>query len=45
MKECLTSEGNCKRYSTALRIITSMVLLKCEENYEIAAYIPREIVL
>jgi hypothetical protein len=32
LKQCLTSKGNNKRYSTALREMTSMVLLKREEK-------------
>jgi hypothetical protein len=29
LKQCLTSKGNCKQYSTAFRKMTSTVLLKC----------------
>jgi hypothetical protein len=45
LKQCVTSKGNCKRYSTALRKMTSMILLKHWKNDGIAAYIPKETVL
>jgi hypothetical protein len=31
LKQCLTSKGNLKRYSTALRKMTSTLLFKCEK--------------
>jgi hypothetical protein len=34
LKQCLISEGNRKRYSTALRKITSMVLLKRGKRWD-----------
>jgi hypothetical protein len=42
-----TSKGNCEGYSTALRKMTSTVLLKHGKNYEIAiySYIPKETIL
>jgi hypothetical protein len=45
LKQCLTSEGNHKRYSTAVRKITSTVLLKCAEHDGIAVYMTRESIL
>jgi hypothetical protein len=42
---CLISEGNRKQYSTALRKMTSTVLLKREKNDGIAVYIPKETIL
>jgi hypothetical protein len=44
-EQCQTSKGNRKRYSTALRKLTSTVLLKYEENNGIAVYVPKETVL
>jgi hypothetical protein len=41
----ITSRGNHKRYLTALRKITSMVLLKCGKNNGIAVYVCEETVL
>jgi hypothetical protein len=38
-------EGNCKRYLTALRKMTSTVLLKHEKNHGIAVYVPKETIL
>jgi hypothetical protein len=37
--------GNCKRYSTALRKITSTVLLKREKSDGITVYVPKETIL
>jgi hypothetical protein len=45
LKQGLTSEGNCKRYSTALRNITSTVLLKHGKNNGTVVYIPKETIL
>jgi hypothetical protein len=45
LKQCLTSEGNCKLYSTALRKMTSTVLLKHGRKDGIAVYIPKETTL
>jgi hypothetical protein len=43
LKQRLTSEGNCKRYSTALRKITSTVFWSVEKkNDGIAVYVPKE---
>jgi hypothetical protein len=39
------SKGNHKRYSTALRKMTSTVLLKHGKNYGIVIYIPKETIL
>jgi hypothetical protein len=39
------SKGNCKWYLTALRKMTSTVLLKHEENNGVAVYVPKETVL
>jgi hypothetical protein len=44
-EQCLTSEGNHKRYSTALRKMTTMVLLKRGNNDGIAVYVPKETIL
>jgi transposase len=38
-------QGNCKRYSIALRKMTSMMLLKRGKNNGIAVYIPKETIL
>jgi hypothetical protein len=45
LKQCLTSKGNCKWYSIALRKMTSMVLLKRGKNDGITGYIPKETVM
>jgi hypothetical protein len=45
LKQCLISKGNEKGYSTALKKITSMVLLKRGKNYRITIYVPKEIIL
>jgi hypothetical protein len=42
LKQCLTSKGNRKWHSTALRKMTSMVLFKHGKNYGVAVYIPKE---
>jgi hypothetical protein len=39
------SKGNCKQYPTALRKITSMVLLKHGKNGGIAVYVPKETIM
>jgi hypothetical protein len=39
------SKGNRKRYLTALRKMTSMVLLKHGKNDGIAVYVPEECIL
>jgi hypothetical protein len=39
------NKGNHKRYLTALRKMTSMVLLKHGKNNEIAVCIPKECIL
>jgi hypothetical protein len=44
-EKCLTSKGNRKRYSTALRKITSAVLLKRGKNIRIAVCVPKESIL
>jgi hypothetical protein len=44
-EKCLTSKGNRKRYSTALRKMTSMVLLKRGKNDGIAVYVPKKTIL
>jgi hypothetical protein len=41
----LTSSGNWKRYSTALRKMTSMVLLKYGKNDGITVYVLKETIL
>jgi hypothetical protein len=41
LKQCLTSKGNQKWYSTALRKMTTNVLLKHGKNDGIAVYIPK----
>jgi hypothetical protein len=41
----LTFKGNRKRYSTAIREMTSTVLLKWENNDGIAVYIPKDTIL
>ncbi|XP_023718293.1 uncharacterized protein LOC111870333 [Cryptotermes secundus] len=43
--ECLTSKGNHKWYSTALRKMSSTALLKCGNNDENSVYVPKETVL
>jgi hypothetical protein len=43
--KCLTSKGNRKRYSTALRKMTSTVLLKNGKNDGIAVYISNVTIL
>jgi hypothetical protein len=45
MKLCLTSKGNRKQYSTALRKMTSTVLLKRGKNYGITVHVPKENIL
>jgi hypothetical protein len=45
LKECLTSKGNRRRYSAALRKITSTVLLKRGKSDGIAVYVPKETIL
>jgi hypothetical protein len=45
LKQYLTSEGNRECYSTALRKITSTVLLKHGKNDGIAVYVPKETIL
>jgi hypothetical protein len=45
LKQCLTSKGNHKWYLTALRKITSTVLLKHWKIDEITVYIPKETIL
>jgi hypothetical protein len=45
LKQCLTSKGNHKRYSTALRKITSIVLLKHGKHEGIAVCFPMETIL
>jgi hypothetical protein len=42
LKQCLTSKGNRKRFSTALRKLTSMVLLTHGKNDGATVYIPKE---
>jgi hypothetical protein len=41
LKQCLTSEGNRKRYSTAVRKMTS----EAWKNYGITVYVPKELIL
>jgi hypothetical protein len=43
--QCLTFKGNRKRYSTALREMTSTVLLKLGKNDGIAVYVLKETIL
>jgi hypothetical protein len=43
--ETVTSKGSCKRYSTALRKITSTVLLKRGKNDGIAVCVPKKTIL
>jgi hypothetical protein len=45
LEQCLTSRGNRKRYSTALRKMNSTVLLKRRKNNGIAVYVPKETIL
>jgi hypothetical protein len=45
LKQCLAPKENRKRYSTALRKVTSTVILKCGENDGIAVYVPKETIL
>jgi hypothetical protein len=45
LKPCLTSKGNRKRYSTALRKMTSAVLLNRRKNDGITVYVPKETIL
>jgi hypothetical protein len=42
LKQCLTSIGTHKYYSTALRKMTSTVFLKRGKNYGIAVHVPNE---
>jgi hypothetical protein len=42
LKQNLTSKGNRKQYSAALRKMTSTVLLKSGKNDGIAVYVPKE---
>jgi hypothetical protein len=44
-KQCLTFKGNCKWYSTALRKMTSTVLLKPGKNDGIAVYVSKGTIL
>jgi hypothetical protein len=43
LKQCLTFKGNRKRYSTALRKITSTMLLTLRRKDGIAVYIPKRV--
>jgi hypothetical protein len=45
LKQRLTSKGNRKRYSTALRKMNSMVLLKRGKNDGITVYVLKETIL
>jgi hypothetical protein len=45
LKQCLTSKGNCKRYSTALGKMTFVALLKRGKNDGISVYVPKETIL
>jgi hypothetical protein len=45
LKQCLTSKGNRKQYSTALRKMTSTVLLNLGKNVGLTVYIPNETIL
>jgi hypothetical protein len=45
LKQCLTSKGNGKWYLTALRKMTSIVLLKHGKNDGIIVYVPKETIL
>jgi hypothetical protein len=45
MGQCLTSKGNYKQYSTALRKMISTVLLERGKNNWIAVYVPKETIL
>jgi hypothetical protein len=45
LKQCLTSKGNRKWYSTALRKMTSTVLSKHGKNDGITVYVPKETIL
>jgi hypothetical protein len=45
LKQCLTSKGNRKRYSTAFRTMTSTVLLKRGKNDGIAVYVSKKTIL
>jgi hypothetical protein len=45
LKQCLTSKGNRKQYTTALRKMTSTVLLNRGKNNEIAVYVLKETTL
>jgi hypothetical protein len=45
LKQCLTSKGIRKRYSTALRKITYTVPLKRGKNDGTAVYVPKETIL
>jgi hypothetical protein len=45
LKQHLTSKRNRKWYSTALRKMTSTVLLKCGKNDGTAVYIPKGTIL
>jgi hypothetical protein len=42
LKQCLISKGNRQRHSTALRNMTSTVLLKHGKDDGIAVYVPKE---
>jgi hypothetical protein len=45
LKQCPTSKGDRKWYSTAFRTMTSTVLLKRGKNDGIAVYVPKETIL
>jgi hypothetical protein len=45
LKQRLASKGNRKRYSTALRKMTSTVLLKRGKNDGVAVYVPKGTIL
>jgi hypothetical protein len=45
LKKCVISGGNLKQHSTALRKMTSKVLLKGGRNDGIAVYITKETIL
>jgi hypothetical protein len=45
LKQCLTSKENHKQYSTALRKMISMELLKHGKTDGITVYIPKETIL
>jgi hypothetical protein len=45
LQQCVSSKGNHKWYSTALRKMSSMVLLKCGKSDGNAVYVPKETIL